>query len=270
MTQFIITNKFVENKNASDIITYLIDNVITKILFDNVSDSEKLKSILLNTPENIKSIYFITYDYKIYRLISNFIKTTKIEKIGFINIRDDRDENGNELFNMFDLIADNKYIKKADLSGSISYLYNLNKLFSIKSLKHICFNSSDEIDTLLDNLMENKNLIKITMNGATMRLISEISFALIFNKTLKYLKINDKLGYRDLYLISKMLDINKSLLKIKYNWHAKNLELHNNIQQKLLRNRQLFASIIDNHTRVIFYISEMMEFYVNLPINVYD
>ena len=266
MAHFEITNEYFMDNSISDITTYLINNNITKLFFRYGFNPDKLEFMLLNIPESIKTIYFIGYEYKIYKLVSNFIKITKIRKIGFVNIVEDDNDNVNEFSDILDLIADNKYIKKICFTRNIDYQPHFDKLFNIKSLESIYLSLEDNYVTFINNLINNKNLIKLTLHDATTSLILEIAFALIFNKTLKYLKINTKLEFYELFVISKMLDINKSLLEIKYDRYPKTDELHNDVQQKLARNKQLLADIIDNRTRVIFYIPEMMEFYQKVPI----
>ena len=272
MVKFVITNEFIEICKLSNIQQYLIDNNITKIQLNHNLNYEQLEFILLNIPKCIKTVYIDIFNENInlFDILFRFIKITKIRKFIFMHIN--RIIINKEIDQLLDLIANNNYIKNVDFRGITGYYY-IDKLFNIKSLESIHIDSSYEYydQSIIHGIANNKNFIKLTICGSyyNSHLLNTTIMALNFNKKIKYFKIKTEITIYELMGISRMLDDNKSLLKIKYHWRTEGQELHNNIQKKLERNKQLLADIIDNHINVIFYIPEIMEFYKEMLI-LYD
>ena len=261
--------------------------------------------ILLDICNNIldvcaKTIYFncTHYIYPI-QVISTFIKLTKISEIIFDGEFCEKYNRFNN-FQILESIENNKNIKKIGFLDDSYGIDFIEKLFSIKSLKslHLHSLSGYQIMRIIHILSNNKTLKEIKIDQC----IDDYAFKhlikkMIQNKHLRYLSIASNIIFEIeiLELISEMLDINKSLHIILINTNAQSeyieylkdineydeyKTLYNEVKQKLKNNRQLFADVKKSKKEELinfaiylprsFYYDEFIEFYKNVPINVYD
>ena len=278
MDDLIIDNYFIESHSFypdfddfdKKFCDYIV-NKINKIVFH--PGCYTIGAYLRNINKlNIKSVWF-GYIGDDINVISEFIKNTKIRKLSF----DCSSINYDDLRDITKCIKNNKNITKLSITN---YDYDAHcamiSIFNIKHLKYLSLrgigDNYDDLMELISNLLKNNtSLITFKMKGIKFHFKYDwcIINAILFNRSLRHVYIGKKFTKFQSQFISDLIniDINKSLQCFMYD----NCEkiAGQLIWYKLESNRQLFADIIDNRARVIFYISEMMEFYVNLPINVY-
>ena len=267
-------------------------------------DANVLKSVLDNIliTDNIKIIVF-DCEYCKYPIdtILSFIKLIKIPELIFnykFCMKNDHRDN----LQILESIENNKNIKKVGFLDDSFYDEFIEKLFNIKSLKSICIHSLNDFQykILADNLAKNETLEELIVDMHINEYEFEIFInALTKNKCLQYLRSSQDIVFDndDFKLISKMLDTNKSLqviLSDNMNSPKEFIELIKSkkqcdeyknlcseIVQKLKNNKQLLADVKKSKKEglinfaiylpnKILDFNEFIEFYINLPINVYD
>ena len=267
----------------------LIQYLANKKELTITAETDNLEYILTNLPTNIKTITYLINDNtaKYLNIFGNLFKNIKVYKIKlFINSAGVN--NWENVFNIIDSISINNYIKKIELNYNVSDILNTlirrllahnNNLISIKILNNISINQ-ETAQCISHYLIHNKTLKKIKFLSYVFgrdKFIYIIS-ALFINKTLEKIQFgkgNFNFDKFDSMIISKMLDINKSL----YLLNIPNLSYE--VNQKLKNNKQLRESIIaDKLNKLVLFnlhlpISniikeEFAEFYKNIPINVYE